>query len=103
MNYEQNKQVAERPWLKTPLFLVAAGLTALTLSGCGSGQKTPPTPNEVQEGAEYFYLEDVIAEDGSPVECVMYASDTSATNQSKSWFGFSCDFVGTAKFPGESK
>lgn len=102
MNNEINREVAKRPTLNAPLVWLAFGLAALTLTGCPSGQAETPTPVDVTENIEYFVLDGVKAENGEPVRCAMYASGTKNTQLSKSWFGFSCDFIGTATFPEEA-
>ncbi len=76
-----------------------AGLGIMGLSACG--QTDPPTPSEIASNIDYFTLNDVIAANGEPVRCVEYGSESEGTQDSKSWFGFACDFEGTATFPGE--
>jgi hypothetical protein len=78
---------------------ILAGIGVLGLSVCG--QTDPPTPNEFNDDVEYIVLEGVVAANGEPVRCAMYGSETSGISDSKSWFGFDCDFEGTATFPGE--
>lgn len=79
--------------------VIAAG-AILPLAACG--QSSPPTPSEVQQNLQYFQLPGVLTPGGQPVECVMYDSGTHNTNQSMSWFSFTCDFEGKAQFPAPS-
>lgn len=81
-------------------FLAAGIGAAALLSGCG--QTTPPTGEQVSNDIQYFELDDVVAANGEPVRCAMYGSQSEGTSQSKSWFGFACDFEGTAQFPSEA-
>ncbi len=76
---------------------------ALTIAAvtAACGQTDPPTPEQVKEGMQYFEYNDVKAANGEPLRCVLYGSESSMSNDSKSWFGLSCDFAGTAYFPGE--
>ena len=87
---------------KAPRFYKAAALTGLGIMGLSAcGQTDPPTPNEFNDDVEFVVLEGVLAANGEPVRCAMYGSETSGISDSKSWFGFDCDFEGTATFPGE--
>lgn len=79
--------------------LMVATLGTLSLAACG--QTDPPTAEQVNENIEYFELDGVSDAQGEPVKCVMYGSESEATNNSKSWFAFACDFSGTAEFPDE--
>lgn len=78
-------------------FGLALGLSAL--SACG--QTDPPSRSEIEDNISYFILTGVTAADGGPVRCAVYGSETTFTEDSKSWFGFACDFEGTATFPSE--
>lgn len=90
-----NKNILRAPL--TRAVALAAGV--LLLASCG--QTNPPSTEDVNEGIEFFELEGVTAADGGPVNCALYGSDSYGTSQSKSWFGFVCDFEGDATFPGE--
>lgn len=74
-----------------------AGIGMLGLSACG--QTDPPTPKEFNDGIEFITLDGVYTPEGQPVRCVMYGAESSITEDSKSWFGFDCDFEGVATFP----
>jgi type IV pilus biogenesis protein CpaD/CtpE len=87
------------PFARGALLAGTIGMAAL-LSGCG--QTSPPTGEQVSNDVQYFELDDVVAANGEPVRCAMYGSQSENTNNSKSWFGFSCDFEGTAQFPDEA-
>ena len=80
---------------------LACALGLSVISACG--QTDPPTPSEIESNIEYFTLTGVIAADGGPVRCAMYGSESEGSQDSKSWFGFVCDFEGTATFPNESQ
>ncbi len=87
---------------KVPRLYKAAALTGIGILGLSAcGQTDPPTPAEIENNIEYFTLSGVIAANGEPVRCAMYGSESEGTQDSKSWFGFACDFEGTATFPGE--
>ncbi len=85
-----------------PRFYKAAALAGIGLLGLSAcGQTDPPSPNEFKNDIEYVELDDVRAANGEPVRCVMYGSESGWTQDSKAWFGFDCDFEGTAIFPDE--
>ncbi len=92
-----------RSLTRTGLAATGLGLAALAMTGCSEGQRTPPSSEQVQNEMKYFDLKDVKAANGEPVHCVMYGSQSEGTNVSKSWFGFDCDFQGTAQFPNETQ
>lgn len=80
---------------------IAAGIGVSAVFVAACGQTDPPTENEFNEGVELITLDGVRAANGEPVRCVMYGAESEGTNNSKSWFGFDCDFEGTAVFPDE--
>ncbi len=59
----------------------------LLLVGCG--QTDPPTVDDIQNNAEWFTL---TTPDGEVIDCVMYGSMSSGSQDSKSWFAFDCDW-----------
>ncbi len=89
----------ERSRTKATLVAGALAFSAI-LAGCG--QTTPPTAEEINENIEFFVAEGPTAANGEPLRCVKYAAQSEGTNESKSWFGFDCDFEGTAVFPDET-
>lgn len=62
------------------------------------GQNDPPTNSQLKSRLEnpdsYFYI---TRPDGVRMTCVQYGSGTDWTNQSKSWFAFTCDWSGKVK------
>lgn len=78
--------------------IATAAIIEISISAC-AGQTSPPTPNQIDQNLQYFRLPGVIAPNHQPVECVLYDSGTNGTNQSKSWFSFTCDFDRKAWFP----
>lgn len=79
--------------------LAGALVLAGVLAGCG--QTDPPTVEEFNDETQTFILDGATAANGEPVRCVMYGSETVALSDSKSWFGFDCDWEGTAVFDDE--
>jgi len=79
--------------------VLLAGIGMIGLAACG--QYDPPSTAQVKDKIQYFELDGVTDGTGEPVHCVMYGDGTQGTQDSKSWFAFSCDFSGTAQFPGE--
>ena len=73
----------------------AIGISAILAAGCG--QDSPPSAQEVNRSTEYFELDGVRAANGEPVRCRLYSDDGAY----RSWFGFACDFEGTATFQEE--
>ena len=93
------ERISERSRKKATLVAGALAFSAI-LSGCG--QTTPPSPEDINENIQFFEVDGPTAANGEPLRCVMYGDQSEVTNNSKSWFGFDCDFEGTASFPGES-
>lgn len=62
-------------------------LALLCVAGCGN--QSPPSVGTIQQKAQYFQL---TRPDGTLMECVEYGSATHHTQQSKSWFSFTCDW-----------
>lgn len=65
----------------------------LVLAACG--QNDPPTNEQLQEVLNdpdsYF---EITRPDGSQMWCVQYGSRNSGSQQSFSWFSFTCDWAG---------
>jgi predicted small lipoprotein YifL len=65
----------------------------LTLAACG--QTDPPDNTqleaELSDPTNYFT---VTRPDGTTMTCNQYGSESSNTQDSKSWFGYSCDWSG---------
>ncbi len=53
------------------------------------GQTDPPTAEDIQRDAEWFTL---TTPEGQEVPCVSYGSESEGTQDSKSWFAFTCNF-----------
>lgn len=71
----------------TKLRILTVMLCMTVLAACG--QTTPPSAHDIQDNVEYF---DLIRPDGTTMECVKYGSSTAFTQESKSWFSFTCDW-----------
>jgi hypothetical protein len=93
------ERIKEKNCIRAGIVAIGLGVGSLLLASCG--QTSPPSPEQVSDDVEYFELENVKAANGEPVRCVQYGSGTTGLSDSKSWFGFSCDFQGTAQFPDE--
>mgnify|MGYP000087101520 CR=1 FL=1 len=64
---------------------IAVVVCLLGLTACG--QTDPPTTNDIKQNIEYF---NITSPSGVNLECVKYATESTMTNDSKSWFSFSC-------------
>lgn len=71
--------------------LLFVGLLALV----GCGQVDPPTNDqlnvELSKREAYF---EVTRPDGTTMTCVQFGAESNGTQDSKSWFGFDCDWSG---------
>ncbi len=73
--------------MKTIKVVVLSLIFVSLLVGCG--QTDPPTTDDIQNDAEWFTL---TTPDGEVIDCVMYGSMSTGSQDSKSWFGFDCDW-----------
>lgn len=81
------------PTRKETMKRIAIGLLGLSLmfSAVSCGQADPPTPEQVKSEKQFFQMK---RPDGTEMWCVMYATGTNGTQDSKSWFSFTCDWEG---------